>query len=126
MLIKMAGYSHFPHVKGFKASLNVSVSGLGVSIFMSFRQTRRSGSTGAFTRLCTSLQNKAKLSSALMLFNVLMLIAAGDRHSAAETTFFADTHTQAVSMPEQIATQHQAKYGWSRMKLPAYCRKFHT
>ena len=47
MLIKMAGYRHFPHVKGFKASLNVSVSGLGVSIFMSFRQTRRSGSTGA-------------------------------------------------------------------------------
>ena len=26
MLIKMAGYRHFPHVKGFKASLNVSVS----------------------------------------------------------------------------------------------------
>ena len=45
MLIKMAGYRHFPHVKGFKASLNVSVSGLGVSIFMSFQQTRRSGST---------------------------------------------------------------------------------
>ena len=50
MLIKMAGYRHFSYVKGFKASLNVSVSGLGVSIFMSFRQTRRSGSTGAFTR----------------------------------------------------------------------------
>ena len=93
MLIKMAGYRNFPHVKGFKASLNVSVSGLGVSIFMSFRQTRRSGSTGAFTRLCTSLQNKANLSSALMLFNVLMVIAAGDRPSAAETTFFADTHS---------------------------------
>ena len=69
---------------------------------------------------------QSKLSSALILFNILMVIAAGDIPSAAEPTFFADKHTQAVSMPEQIATQHQAKYGWSRMKLPAYFLKFHT
>ena len=122
MLIKMAGYRHFPHVKGFKASLNVSASGLGVSIFRSFRQWQH----WSIHEMMYIFTEQSKLSSALMLFNVLMVIAAGDIPSAAETTFFADTHTQAVSVPKQIATQHQAKYGWSRMKLPAYFLKFHT
>ena len=78
---------------------------------------RRRGSIGAFMRLCsvsvvTSLQNSANLSSALMLFNVLMVMTASDRPSAAESDFLCrhtHIHTQTVSMQEQIATQHQAK-----------------
>ena len=60
--------------------------------------------------VCISLQNSANLSSALMLFNVLMDIAAGIDLQQQKATFFADTHTQAISMLEQIATQHQANY----------------
>ena len=87
MLVKTVGYIHCSLVNGFKVGRNVSVSGLrcfiefsrGVSIFISCSgKRRRRGSTGAFMRLCsvsvvTSLQNSANLSSARMLFNVLMV-----------------------------------------------------
>ena len=61
-------------------------------------------------RLCsvsvvTSLQNSANLSSALMLYNVLIVMTAIDRPSAAESDFLCrHTHTQADHMQEQIAT----------------------
>ena len=67
--------------------------------------------TGSFTRLFSAgvviyFQNNANLSSALMFFNVLMVMAARAAPSAAESDFLC-THTQAVSMLEKIATQHQ-------------------
>ena len=53
---------------------------------------RRCSSIGAFMRLrsvsvVTSLQNSADLSSALMLYNVLMVMTASDRPSAAGSDF---------------------------------------
>ena len=66
--------------------LDSGVSSNSAGAFPSSYRTgkrRRRGSTGAFTRLCsasavTSLQNIAKLSSALMLFNVLKVMSESD------------------------------------------------
>ena len=70
-------------------------------------------STGSFTRLCsasvvTSLQNIAHIIIGSHALQCSDRYAARDRPSKA--TFFADTHNQPVTMLEQIATQHQAKY----------------
>ena len=65
---------------------------------------RHRGSIGAFMRLCsvsvvTSLQNSSNLSSALMLFNVLMVMTASDRPSAAESDFLCrHTHTHTLKL----------------------------
>ncbi len=67
-------------------------------------KSRRRGSMGAFTKLCavsvvTSFQNSANVSSALVLFNFLMIMTAKDKPSAAESDFIcrhahAHTHTR--------------------------------
>ena len=101
MLVKTGGYRHCPLVKGIKVEFS-----RGVSMFI-YRagKRRRRGSTGAFTRCSTSvdtsLQNSANLSSAFLFFNVLMVMADSDRHSAAENDCISrntHTHTQVVSI----------------------------
>ena len=57
------------------------------------------------------LQNTANLSSALVVFNGMMAMAARDRPSgfSCRKRLSLQTHTQSVSMLEHIAAQHQAK-----------------
>ena len=125
MLVKTVGYIHCSLVNGFKVGQNVSVSGFwgfiefsrGVSIIISCSgKFRRRGSTGAFMRLCsvsvvTSSQNSANVSLALMLSNVLMVMTASEKTFSCRKrlSLQTNTHTQAATMLEQIATQHQSQ-----------------
>ena len=79
--------------------VNVSVSGLRCFIKYRAGKRRCRGSTGAFTRLCaasvvTSFQNSANVSSAVMVFNVLMVMAVIAWPSAAESDFLC-RHTHS-------------------------------
>ena len=81
-------------------------------------KSRRRGSMGAFTKLCsdsvvTSLQNSANVSSVLVIFNVLMIMTARDKPSAAESDFIcrhahARTHTHTYTLKLTLC--------WSRLR----------